>query len=56
MYGQNELTPKQKAAILLISLGPEVSSQVFFFFFSNEMEKLMLDFSCRRRVSLDLLC
>ena len=51
MYGQNELTPKQKAAILLISLGPEVSSQVFRHLREDEIEKLTLEIASQRKVT-----
>ena len=51
MYGQNELTPKQKAAILLISLGPEVSSQVFRHLREDEIEKLTLEIANQRKVT-----
>ncbi|WP_018704272.1 MULTISPECIES: flagellar motor switch protein FliG [Sporomusaceae] len=51
MYGQNELTPKQKAAILLISLGPEVSSQVFRHLREEEIEKLTLEIASQRKVT-----
>ena len=51
MYRQNELTPKQKAAILLISLGPEVSSQVFRHLREDEIEKLTLEIASQRKVT-----
>ena len=51
MYGQSELTPKQKAAILLISLGPEVSSQVFRHLREDEIEKLTLEIASQRKVT-----
>lgn len=51
MYGQSELSPKQKAAILLISLGPEISSQVFRHLREEEIEKLTLEIANQRRVT-----
>lgn len=49
MYGP-DLTGKQKAAILLISLGPEVSSQVFKHFKEEEIEKLTLEIANVRKI------
>ncbi|SFL72063.1 flagellar motor switch protein FliG [Pelosinus propionicus] len=51
MYQSNELSNKQKAAILLIALGPEVSSQVFKHLKEDEMEKLTLEIANQRKVS-----
>lgn len=51
MYQSNELTNKQKAAILLIALGPEVSSQVFKHLKEDEMEKLTLEIANQRKVT-----
>lgn len=51
MYQSNELTNKQKAAILLISLGPEVSSQIFKHLKEDEMEKLTLEIANQRKVT-----
>ncbi len=47
------LTGKQKAAILLISLGPEVSSQVFKHFKEDEIEQLTLEIANIRKVSTE---
>jgi flagellar motor switch protein FliG len=51
VYQSNELTNKQKAAILLISLGPEVSSQIFKHLKEDEMEKLTLEIANQRKVT-----
>lgn len=45
------LMGKQKAAILLISLGPEVSAQVFKQLHEDEVEKLTLEIARMRRVN-----
>ncbi|CAM4037203.1 flagellar motor switch protein FliG [Lederbergia lenta] len=44
------LTGKQKAAILLISLGPDVASSVYKHLSEEEMEKLTLEISSVRKV------
>lgn len=51
MYQSNELNNKQKAAILLISLGPEVSSQVFKHLKEDEIEKITLEIANQRKVT-----
>lgn len=51
MYQSNELSNKQKAAILLIALGPEVSSQVFKHLKEDEIEKLTLEIANQRKVT-----
>lgn len=51
MYYSNELTGKQKAAILLIALGPDISAQVFKHLKEEEMEKLTLEIANQRKVS-----
>lgn len=51
MYQSNEINNKQKAAILLISLGPEISSQVFKHLKEDEIEKLTLEIANQRTVS-----
>jgi len=48
---QSELNGRQKAAILLISMGPEVSAQVFKQLREDEVEKLTLEIARLRRVS-----
>ncbi len=45
MARQETLTGKQKAAILLISLGPDVSAQVYEHLTEEEIEKLSLEIS-----------
>ncbi|MGM0873665.1 MAG: flagellar motor switch protein FliG [Bacillota bacterium] len=46
----NKLTGKQKAAILLISLGPDVSASVYKHLSEEEIEKLTLEISGVRKV------
>lgn len=48
------LTGKQKAAILLISLGPDVSAQVYKHLTEEEIEKLSLEISSVKKVDSDL--
>lgn len=48
--GSGELTGKQKAAILLISLGPEVSASVYKHLSEEEIEKLTLEISSVKKV------
>ena len=48
---RNGLTGKQKAAILLISMGPDVSANVYKFLSEEEIEKLTLEISGVRKVS-----
>jgi flagellar motor switch protein FliG len=50
MY-QVELQGKQKAAILLIALGPDISAQVFKHLKEDEMEKLTLEIANQRKVT-----
>jgi len=47
---KNELTGKEKAAILLISLGPEVSSDVFKHLDDEEVEKLTLEIANQNKI------
>lgn len=47
---QEKLTGKQKAAILLISLGPDVSASVYKHLSEEEIEKLTLEISGIRKV------
>lgn len=47
---QKELTGKQKAAILLISLGPDVSASVYKHLSEEEIEKLTLEISGVKKV------
>lgn len=51
--GAKDLTGRQKAAILLISLGPEVSAQVFKHLREDEIEQLTLEIANVRRVDND---
>lgn len=48
-----ELTGRQKAAILLITLGPEVSAQVFKHLREDEIEQLTLEIANVRKVEND---
>lgn len=48
------LTGKQKAAILLISLGPDVSAQVYKHLSEEEIERLSLEISSVKKVDSDL--
>jgi flagellar motor switch protein FliG len=50
---QQTLTGRQKAAILLISLGPEVSAQVFKHLREEEIEQLTLEIANVRKVNND---
>jgi flagellar motor switch protein FliG len=54
MYQSNELTGKQKAAILLISLGPDISAQVFKHLREDEIEKLTLEIANQRKISPEM--
>ncbi|WP_096199359.1 flagellar motor switch protein FliG [Bacillus sp. FJAT-45350] len=51
---KSELTGKQKAAILLISLGPDVSAQVYKHLSEEEIEKLTLEIASVRKVESSL--
>ena len=46
----NELTGKEKAAILLISLGPDVSSDIFKHLDDEEVEKLTLEIANQNKI------
>ncbi|MGG3999108.1 flagellar motor switch protein FliG [Anoxybacillus kestanbolensis] len=50
---KGELTGKQKAAILLISLGPDVSASVYKHLSEEEIEKLTLEISNVRQVDVE---
>jgi len=50
---RKNLSGKQKAAILLISLGPDVSAQVYKHLSEEEIEKLTLEIAGVRRVEQD---
>ncbi|MFC3882575.1 flagellar motor switch protein FliG [Bacillus songklensis] len=47
---KKELTGRQKAAVLLISLGPDVSAQVYKHLSEEEIERLTLEISAMRKV------
>ncbi|MBF4499939.1 flagellar motor switch protein FliG [Savagea sp. SN6] len=49
-----EMTGRQKAALLLISLGPELSAQVFKHLDEDEMEKLTLEISGVKKVESEV--
>lgn len=51
---ETEMTGRQKAALLLISLGPELSAQVFKHLDEDEMEKLTLEISSVKKVESDV--
>ncbi|MEC5422695.1 flagellar motor switch protein FliG [Virgibacillus sp. C22-A2] len=51
---KSALTGKQKAAILLISLGPDVSAQVYKHLTEEEIEKLSLEISSVKKVESSL--
>ncbi|MDQ0299130.1 flagellar motor switch protein FliG [Salibacterium salarium] len=50
MPAKDSMTGKQKAAMLLISLGPDVSAQVYKYLSEEEIEKLTLEISNVRKV------
>lgn len=50
MYQTNELSGKQKAAILLIALGPDISAQIFKHLREEDIEKITLEIANQRRV------
>lgn len=54
MATATQLTGKQKAAILLITLGPEISSQVMKNLKDDEIEKLTLEIANQRKVTQEL--
>ena len=47
---EKELSGKQKAALLLISLGPEVSASVYKHLSEEEIERLTLEISSVKKV------
>lgn len=49
-----ELTGRQKAAILLISLGPEISAKVFHHLREEEIESISLEIASQRQISPDI--
>lgn len=50
---EKELTSRQKAAILLISLGPDVSARVYKYLSEEEIEKITLDISSVKMVDTE---
>lgn len=50
MYQSNEMNNKQKAAILLIALGPDIASQIFKYLREEEIDKLTLEIANQRQV------
>lgn len=54
MYQPSDLNGKQKAAILLIALGPDISAGVFKHLREEEIEKLTLEIANARKVPQDL--
>ena len=51
---QHEMTPKEKAAILLISLGKEYSAKLYNFLSEEEISDMTLSITTTRRVEPDL--
>ncbi|SDD11404.1 flagellar motor switch protein FliG [Halanaerobium congolense] len=51
---RDELTGKEKAAILLISLGPEISSDIFKHLDDDEVEKLTLEIANQNKIDPSL--
>ena len=54
MVKKQQLTGKQKAAILLISLGPDVSANVYKHLSEEEIEKLTLEIAGVRKIEQDV--
>ncbi len=50
----NELTGKQKAAILMVSLGPDVSASIYKHLSEDEIEQLTLEISSVRKIEPSL--
>jgi flagellar motor switch protein FliG len=51
--GRSELTGRQKAAVLLISLGPEVAAQIYRNLTEEEVEQLTLEIANLRKVDVE---
>lgn len=51
---EKELTGRQKAAILLISLGPDVSAEIYKHLTEEEIEQISLEISSVKKVDSDL--
>jgi len=54
MYPISSLTGKQKAAILLIALGPDISARIFKHLSEDEIEKLTLEIANQRKISQEV--
>jgi len=54
VYQPAELSGKQKAAVLLITLGPDVSAQVFKHLKEDEIEKLTLEIANQRKITQEV--
>ena len=53
-YGDSEISGVQKAAILLIALGPEKSSQIFKHLKEDEIEELTLEIANTKRITTQI--
>lgn len=51
---QSELSGRQKAAILLISLGPELSAKIFGHLREEEIEEISLEIASQRQIAADV--
>jgi len=51
MAQQTKLTSKQKAAILIVSLGPEIAANVYRFLNEEDIEQLTLEIANMRKIS-----
>ncbi len=51
MFQSNELDGKQKAAVLMITLGPDVSAEIFKHLREDEIDKLTLEIANQRKIS-----
>ncbi len=54
MYHSNEFTGKQKAAILLITMGPDLSAQILKHLREDDIEKITLEIANQRKVPQEL--
>ncbi|NLU10932.1 MAG: flagellar motor switch protein FliG [Tepidanaerobacter acetatoxydans] len=51
MVQQSKLTSKQKAAILIVSLGPEIAANIYRFLSEEDIEQLTLEIANMRKIS-----
>ncbi len=51
MVQQSKLTSKQKAAILIVSLGPEIAANIYRFLSEEDIEQLTLEIANIRKIS-----